>query len=52
MKRLFVNHPEQKIGHGFKGFTNHKAVADEDLRNPQPVIWFQPTGKPSPGNIE
>jgi hypothetical protein len=28
-----MNHVEEKIGQGFKRLTNHKAVADEDLRD-------------------
>jgi hypothetical protein len=47
-----INHVKEKIGHGFKRLTNHKAVADEDLRDAQSIVWFQATTEPPFRNIE
>jgi hypothetical protein len=47
-----MNHVEEKIGQGFKRLTNHKAVADEDLRDAQSIVWFQATTEPPFRNIE
>jgi hypothetical protein len=48
----FMDHSKQEIGQGFKGLTNHKAVADEDLCDAQSIVWFQATTEPPFRNSE
>jgi hypothetical protein len=47
-----IDYPKQEIAHGFKGLTKYKAVADEDLRDAQSIVWFQATTEPPFRNIE
>ena len=47
-----INDPKQEIAHGFKSLTEDKAVADEDLRDAQSIVWFQTTTEPPFRNIE
>ena len=47
-----INYPKQEIAHGFKGLTEYKAVADEDLCDAQSIVWFQATTEPPFRNIK
>jgi len=47
-----INDPKQEIAHGFKSLAEYKAVADEDLRDAQSIVWFQTTTEPPFRNIE